>query len=515
MEPDVTATNPAQDGQEVGRRAVAGSVWLLGARLAQQAVILIQVAVLARLLDPKAFGLVGVADLAVQAIGVFIYTGYEFALIQKPNLEDIDIHTAWWVMLGRYLAIGGCLAVLAEPIARFYRVPEAAPVLIAIAAIQVIQGFASPSPVLLRRSMRFQRVFQLDVGSAAVGLVIGVMAAFVLRNVWALVLARLSTIAALLVLSYRLDSYRPQRHFSRQSLQQLSAYGQWMLGSAILSFIFWQGSSALSGVMFGVAALGLYQMAGRFGLLANTLFAEVFQGALMPAYSLLQEDRARVSAAFVSALSLAAMLLVGITALIAFGLPRLLIALLGEQWTQTATLVPVVAVAGGTHAMLRSGAPLFLGTGQPRSLFLIDLVQAVVMVILLYPLGRLFGLVGLPCAILGGMLCALPVWWHGVKRATSCTPRQVGIALATPLLGAAIMAAVFSVGRVPSVAHTDSGAGIVWHMALIVAAVLGYGGAISLSQRVIPRYAPLAELRGALGSLLRRHRRPAGLVRSR
>ena len=513
MESNVTMSS-VQNGRNVGRRAAAGGAWLLGARLAQQGVLLIQVAVLARLLDPKAFGLVGLADLAAQAIGVLVYTGYEFALVQRPDLEEIDIHTAWWVMLGRYLVIGAGLMLLSGPISRFYRVPEATPILMAIGAIQVMQGLASPSPILLRRGMRFRRLFQLDVGSAAVGLAVGVAAALALRTVWALVLARLATTLTLIVLSYRLDPYRPRRRFSCSSFRQLSAYGRWMLGSAILAFVFWQGSNALAGAMFGVVALGIYQMAARFGLLANSLFAEVFQGALMPAYALLQGDEARVSTAFVSTLGFAAMVLVGITALIALGLPRLLIVVLGEQWAEAAALVPVVAAAGGMHAMLRTGAPLYLGTGHPRFLFLIDLVQALTMVVLLYPLGRLLGLVGLPCAILAGTLCALPVWWHGVRQATSCTLQQVSIALATPLLGAAAMVGVFSAGATARFAHAGSAAGVAWHIVLIVAAVLGYVAVIGLCQRVIPRYAPLVDLRDALRGMLGGRRPGAGLVQS-
>ncbi len=496
-------TGAVWDGQDVGRRAAAGGAWLLGARLAQQGVTLVQVAVLARLLDPQAFGLVALADLAAQAIGVFVYTGYEFALVQKPDLQEIDVHTAWWVMLGRYLVIGACLMLLAGPIARFYHAPEAAPVLVAIGAIQVIQGLASPSPILLRRGMRFRSLFRLDVGSATAGLAVGVVTAFALRTVWALVLARLATTVTLIVLSYRLDPYRPRRRFSRQSFRQLSAYGKWVLGAAILSFVFSQGSSALSGVMFGVAALGLYQMAARFGLLASTQFSEVLQGALMPAYSLMQADKARVSAAFVSAISLAAMLLVGVTALIAFGLPRVLTSVLGEQWSQAAALVPVIAAAGGVQSMLRTGAPLFLGTGQPQALFLVDLIQAVTMVLLLYPLGHLLGLPGLPCAMLGGGLCALPAWWHGVRHTTSCTLRQVGTALAPPLLGAAIVAVVFGVGRMAPVSRVGSGAEMAWHLALIVVAGVGYISVIGLCQGRISHYAPLMGLRNAFGAMLR------------
>lgn len=285
----------------------------------------------------------------------------------------------------------------------------------AIGAIHVMQGLAIPSPVLLRRGMRFRRLFPLDVGSAA-GLAVGVAAALALRTVWALVLARLATVVALVALSYAVDAHRPRRRFSGHSFRQLSAYGRWILGSAILSFIFWQGSNALSGVMFGVAALGLYQMAGRFGLLANSLFAEVLQGG---------HDGA-----------------------------------------------PAVSLGAASWP------------GWPA---------------LRYPWGN---------ALRSSRLVARCETRLHVPAATDRC--RAGGAL----LGAAALTIVFHIGAMAPVAQSDSPVGLAWHVVLIVICSLCYAGAIGICQLVIPRYAPLAELRCALGKLSPDPRHATGLVQS-
>ena len=493
-----------QAKNSLGQRTVSGSLWLFSSRATSLLVTLIQVTILARLIDPEAFGLMGLALLASQAIGVFIYTGYEFALVQKVELHQVDIHTAWWVMLGRRVIIGLCLMLLAFPIAHFYQAPDAVPILIAFAFVQPIQGLASMSPILFRREMQFRKVFELNFFSALTGLVVGVIAAVTLRSVWALVLASFATTVIHVILSYWLHPYRPRWCFSLTIFRQLSNYGLWMLGSAILWFIFSQGSSAFSGWMFGVAALGLFQMAGRFALLPSTQLGEVIQSALMPAYALIQDDRKRVSRTFLKTLSLAAMLIMGMTALIAFGLPRLLITLLGDQWVQAAALVPALAIAGGGRAMLRLGSPLYLGTGRPQFQFFMDLAQTVTMVILLYPLGKLFGLSGLPFATLGGVLIALPIWWMGVHKSTTCTLIDVSSVLGPAIIGMVVITIVFFIGQLPAISRMDSVLGLIWNITLILIASVGFMATIIICQRLVPHYSPLVELQNIFNQMRQR-----------
>lgn len=152
---------------DLSQRTLRGSGWMLSSRLTVQVMSLVQVTILARMLDPEAFGLMGLAFLATQAIGIFVVTGYDHALVQKPKLMQSDIDTAWWVILSRYTFICGCLLLLAKPIAHIYQSPEAVPVLVAVALIQPIYGLVSPSIILLRREMQFRRLFKLELLSWA------------------------------------------------------------------------------------------------------------------------------------------------------------------------------------------------------------------------------------------------------------------------------------------------------------------------------------------------------------
>lgn len=481
--------------RDLGQRTFAGSIWLFTLRVSQQGVTLVQLTVLGRLLNPDDFGLMGIASLATQALAVFVYTGYEYALVQRMELREEDIHTAWWVMLGRRLLIGIALVLLAYPIAQFYRAPDAIPILVAMGAAQCVVGLTSPAASLMQRDLQYRRLFNYYIWSGLVGLLVGITATFLLRNVWALVLGAWSSSVAQVVLSYHLHPYRPRWCFSMQSFRQLSSYGKWMLGSAILWFAFSQGANAFSGWMFGVAALGSYQMASRFALLPSTQIGEVIVGTAFPAYSLIQDDVSRVSKAFLRVLSLSGLFVFGLTALLALALPGLLVLILGEKWNQAAALVPVIAVAGGVMAMLRTASPLYLAIGRPHHQFAMDLVQTAVMLCLLYPLGNRFGIIGLPFATLAGAVSAIPIWWFCVRSATDCTFREVGAVLLPPFVGVIVIILVFQFGQLPVFPANGAVLAIVWQFTLIFLAMTGFAFMVWVMQRILPGYEPLTDLR--------------------
>jgi O-antigen/teichoic acid export membrane protein len=484
-----------ESAYDLQRRTLAGGSWLFFSRLGQKVVYLIQISVMARLLDPKAFGLVDLANLAIAFIGIFIYTGVELALIQKPDLKNDDIHTAWWVMLGRHSLIAVTLAILANTIGVLFKSPEATPLLLAFAVMQPILGLMSASPILFRRNLEFRKLFYMEAGSSVVGLFIGIIAALILQNVWALLFSLLSTHLAYLLISYLVHPYRPKWVISRTCLIGFTKYGLWALGSNILWFVSSQGSGAFAGWMFGMSALGLYQMAGRFAFFPSIHLNAVFESTLMPAYSMIQNDKNRLSQAFLKSVSLASMVIMVITALVALGLPRLLTLLLGDHWAEASSLVLPIAIAAGAQSLLRTGTPLFFGVGRPRLQFLLDLVQGVTTVSLLWPIGRGFGLFGLPFAALGGALCSLPIWGFGIRRTTNCCLIDIFRAVIPPGLGVGTMIMVFYFGQGVAVTETKTLLAIVWHLTLMGTSTFAYLLTIALGQHFIPNYAPLADMK--------------------
>lgn|GEM_PF-344968 len=493
--PGGRADGVAIAGNDLGQRTLAGGAWLLASQLTLKGINLVQVTILARFLDAKAFGLMDIGNLFIFFVGVFTFTGFQFAIIQKPNLESDDVHTAWWVLLGRSIVIAMTLAFLAKPIANLYRSPELVPILLALAFMQPILGLVSASPILFQRNMEYHKIFKLDVGSGAVGLIVGIIAALILRNVWALILAFLATSVSYLLLSYMLHPYRPRWRFDGARFRAFSHYGGWILGSSIFSFALCQGPGAFGSVMFGVAALGLYQMAARFAQFPYNYLSEVIRSALMPAYSQIQGDKDRLSKAFLRTIGLAFTLITGITTLVVLGLPRLLTLSLGARWIESVSLVPVLAVAGGGQALLRTGYPLYLATGRPSFQFALDLVQTVIMIGLLFPLAKLFALAGLPFAMIGGMVCSLPIWWLGIRKCTTCTFKDVFIQFVPAAIGMGAIMVVFFIGQVVTISHAASVISIIWHLGLIGASAFAFFKTIDIAQHFVPEYSALTDLK--------------------
>lgn len=489
---------------DLGQRTLTGGTWLLASQLTLKGINLVQVAILARFLDAKAFGLMDIGNLFIFFISVFTFTGFDSAIIQKPKLELDDVHTAWWVLFSRSIAIGLVMAVLSKPLAHLYRSPEVVPILLTLACMQPILGLFSASPILFQRNMEFHKIFRLDVGSGAVGLMVGIVTALILRNVWALILALLSTQLTYLLLSYMLHPYRPQWRFDRYRFKEFSRYGGWVLGSTVLLFALSQGPSAYGGLVFGVTALGFYQMAARFAQFPYHYLSEVIRLALMPAYSQIQGDKDRLSKAFIRSVGFASTLIIGITTLVVFGLPGILILVLGARWTDSVALVPMLAIAGGAQALLRTGYPLYLATGRPRFQFLLDLVHAGIMMALLYPLGKRFGLAGLPLSMIGATICSIPLWWSGIKKCTTCSLREVLIVFAPAVVGMLAMVIVFCIGQMVAISQARSLISVPWQISLIGIALIAFMKTIDTAQRIVPGYSAFADLKSVVAARWRR-----------
>lgn len=475
-------------------RTASGTVWLMALQVCQKLISLVQTIILARLLDPRDFGLMGIALLALRFCEVFTHTGFEYALVQKPDLEEIDLHTAWWILLGRRLMIGMALFLFAGPVSVFFHEPNAIMLLRVMSLGQVISGFVSLSLVLFQREIEFNKYVAASLPSAIAGLLVSVGAALLMRNVWALVVAWLVQLVVSCVVSYMLHPYRPKWHFNQQRASQLVSYGQWIFGSAILFFVVSQGADTFSGWMFGATALGLYQMAAGFALLPSSQFGEVILSTVFPSYAKIQQEPERLKSAFLRVLGFTVFVLFPSTAMIGVLLPPLFSVILGSKWIQAAPLLPAIAFAGLVRAFLRTGSPLFLAMGRPNLQFLLDAVAAAVMVILFYPLGRVYGLQGLALASALGAICTLPVWWWGIQKTVQCSVQDVAKAMGPVTVSTLLMTGIMQAGIV----LISSASGIVakasWTIGVGVIGGFLYLVSVFGIGRFVSEYNPIAEL---------------------
>ena len=478
--------------QNLGSRTIKGTFWLFLGKGYQQILLLCKVTILGRLLGPEEFGLVGIALLTVQFLATFTHTGFASALIQQPDLNDRDISTAWWVLLGRGTLIAGVLFLFSPWIAAIFKEPRAIPVLRAFGGIQFLLAFASIGIVLLSKSMEFNKLFKYEAWSSTIELVVAVAIALWYPSVWALVGGIFAGTVVRVVLSYVIYPYFPRFTFDMRSAINLFKFGQWLLFGAMVFYIFSRAADAMSGIMFGVAALGIYQMASRFALLPTSQIGELFLNAIFPAYSLIQNDAEKLKLTFLKVLQIAAFVIFPLTALMIVVVAPIIPMVLGVKWVGVVSLIPGVALGGMIQAMLRTGAPLFMAKGKPKLLFAVDLISALGVLILIYPFAKYFGLVGLAWAYFAGLALGIPLWWHMVKSQSGLSNREIMVAILPTLLASAILA--ISVG-IPAKIFLSGH--ILWFFfsGLAVLSMVGIILFLILTlmmERLIPEYKPIS-----------------------
>lgn len=478
--------------QYLGTRTLKGTFWLVLGKGYQQILLLSKVTILGRLLGPEEFGLVGIALLTVQFMATFTHTGFASALIQQPDLSDRDISTAWWVLLGRGTFIAVVLFFLSPWIAAIFKEPRAIPVLRAFGGIQFLLAFASIGIVLLSKSMEFKKLFTYEAWSSTAEVLVAVIIALWYRNVWALVGGILAGTIVRVVISYVIYPYFPRFTFDMRSAINLFKFGQWLLFGAMMFYIFSRSADAMSGIMFGAAALGIYQMASRFALLPTSQIGELFLNAIFPAYSLIQHDAEKLRVVFLKVLQISSFVIIPLTALMIVVVAPIIPLVLGDKWVGVVILIPGVALGGMIQAMLRTGAPLFMAKGKPKLLFTVDLIAALGILIFIYPFAKYFGLVGLAWAYTAGLALAIPLWWRLVKSQSGLSDREIIVAILPTLLASAIMA--ITIGIPVKIFLSDH---ILWFFlsGLALFSILGailFLILIILMERLVPGYKPIS-----------------------
>ncbi len=492
--------NGSVSDNNLGGRTLKGTFWLVLGKGYQQALFLGKAAILGRLLGPEEFGLVGIALLTIQFMAAFTHTGFASAMIQKPDLQDREINTAWWVLLGRGTLIASIVWVLSPWIAGVFHEPRAIPVLRTFGGIQFLSAFTSIGVVLLSKNLDFRAVFKYDAWGTALELVVSVGIAFWHRSVWALVWGAFAGTLARLIASYVICPYFPRLTFDGRSAWEFFKFGQWILLANVMIFVFTRATDAMSGIMFGAAALGLYQMAARFGLLATNHVGDLFLGAIFPAYSLIQNDPEKLKQTFLKVLQVSSFVLFPVTVLMILTVAPLLPALLGAKWQGVVSLVPGVALGGLIQALLRTGSPLFLSTGKPRLQFIMDAASALGILVCIYPLSKYYGLEGLAWSYAAGTGLGLPWWWRFIRRQSQSSRGEIAVSiLPTVLASTTLGCAIFMMNRIFLTEQFFIG-----HLLFAVLGLVLFLAITLLMERLVPGYKPMGSTLALIKNQIRK-----------
>jgi O-antigen/teichoic acid export membrane protein len=423
-------------------RVVRGGIWVFALRIADRLFRLARTIVLARLLAPEHFGLFGIALLAMSAVETFSQTGFSAALIQKKEETKSYLDTAWTVHAIRGILLALIVFAIAPYVARFFDAPAAKPILQVIAFSVLLGGFTNIGVIYFQKELEFHKTFIYQLSGTLADIGVAISAAFLLRNVWALVFGLLAGNLVRTVVSYFIHPYRPHPCFNQQQFKELFGFGKWLLGSSILVFLITQGDNIFVGKLLGVAALGFYQLAYRLSNIPATEITHVISRVTFPAYSKLQGNLPRLREAYLKVLQLTAFLSFPIAGLIFVLAPDFTRIFLGQKWMPMVPGMQGLVLAGLMRSIMATTGPIFLSVGRPQIETKWQVVRLIVLGASIYPFGVQWGILGVSIAVLLSSLVSTVGFICMAVKITTCKKRAFAKVITFPLISGLLMASL-------------------------------------------------------------------------
>jgi len=427
--------NLTKPGGSLSQRAVRGGFWVFLLRIVQQLFGLARLIILARILAPHDFGLMGIALLTMATLETFSQTGFQQALIQKK--EDIKsyLDAAWTVLILRGIVLFAILYFAAPFTASFFDAPQAKPIIQVIGFSVLLQAFTNIGVIYFQKELEFNKQFIYQLAGTLADFVVAVSSVLILRNVWALVFGLLAGNFARFVVSYLIHPYRPYLSFDFGKAKELFEFGKWVLGSSILVFLITQGDDAFVGKFLGATMLGFYQLAYRISNMPATEITHVISQVTFPAYSQLQDDIPKLREAYLRVLEFTAFLSFPVAGLIFVLAPDFTKIFLGEKWMPAVPAMQILVFAGLIRSIAAGAGYIFYAVGKPKIDTRWQIVRLFVIATLIYPFTIKWGILGTSIVVFLSIFVSNIGFCFKAIKITRCGVKNFANTMIFPLVG--------------------------------------------------------------------------------
>ena len=339
-------TSRPPEGEASARAAVKGAAWLGGERWINQIVVAAVFIALGRLVAPKDFGVIAAANIILAFFRVLVDGGFSRALIQLPEIEEIDVDTAFWTSMGIGSLLTG-VTILGSPLlADLFAEPKLKLVTIVLSPIFILVALDSSQSALIDRAMDFRVQAVRRSASTLISSAAAIAVAAAGGGVWALVTQTLVYETLLVVFLWTLADWRPHFRWSRERLRPMLSFGAGITGIRVMIFMSGNADNFLIGIVLGPIALGLYAIAYRIVLVLADVTGITLSRVSAPLFARFQDDPDRMAGAFVESSQLGLLVALPLFTALAVVGDRAVPLLFGPHWVSAGPTAQVLALAG-------------------------------------------------------------------------------------------------------------------------------------------------------------------------
>lgn len=361
-------------------KTVKGVGWSAADAILGQGITFIVGLVLARLLSPSEYGLIGIVMIFVTVLGGIVDSGFSQALIRKQDANDDDYNTMFYTNLLVSIVLYSCLALSSPLIAHFFAREELTALVPVMGLIVIINSLSLVQYTILTKRIDFKTKTKVSLISSLTSGICGIICAYIGMGVWALVVQKLLQQSLYTVFLWIYNRWWPKFIFSRESFGYMWGFGWKILLSGLLNNIWNQLYQVVVGKFYNPATLGQYSRAKEYANIFSSNLTMIVQRVSYPVLSNIQDDEERMVAVYRKVIKMT--MFVTAICMISLGAVSepLIVTLIGEKWLEASTYLPLICISMSLYPLHAINLNMLQVQGRSDIFLFLEIIKKVISV---------------------------------------------------------------------------------------------------------------------------------------
>ena len=331
--------------ESLRKKTIKGTFWSAADSFLGQGVTFLVGIVLARMLSPEEYGLIGIVTIFTTIMLAVVDGGFSQALIRKLNVTEDDYSTLFIVNMIMSVLMYALLFAGSPAIAGFFEKPQLVGLCRVMGLLLIFQALSIIQYTILSRNVDFKTKTKASVIAATLSGVVGIAMAYMGYGVWALVAQQLSKQLIFSICLWLLNKWWPKMKFSIESFKYMWGFGWKLLLSVLLNNIWNQLYQTVVGKFYSPATLGQYSRSKEYAMIFSSNLTNIVQRVSYPVLSQVQEDKTRMVGAYRRVIKTTMFVTAVIMISMGAVAEPLIYCLIGSQWYVAATFLPLICIS--------------------------------------------------------------------------------------------------------------------------------------------------------------------------
>jgi O-antigen/teichoic acid export membrane protein len=379
------------DNQNLKKKTQLGLIWDFSGSMARQLAAFAISILLARLLSPSEFGIIGMAMVFISLTDVFIDVGFTDGIVQRKDVTNSMLSSVFYINLVVSLFLTLIIIGAAPSIGSFYDNRQVTEVLYYLSVIPPIAAMGKIHSAILVKKMNFKALTVRTIIATIIGGIVGVLAALNGYGVFSLVCQQITFVSVATLLLFYGSKWRPSWVFSYGQVKSLIEFSHYVFIDQLLRQFFNRINTLFVGKIFPPAILGFYSRAESLNSLVGDYTSNSLRKVIFPVLSSVQDDEVRFRRIFFKSVALSAAVAATLGGSLFFMGETIIIGLLGEKWRGSLGIFKILVFVTFTAPHIGLISKSILSKGYAKFKFKMGLVQRLLLLLPL-PLGFWYGI---------------------------------------------------------------------------------------------------------------------------